>query len=119
MRIANPIYDAVFKYLMEDREAAILLLSTLLDEEITELEFHPQERTAEIPRATRFLSVYRLDFAAEIRLKQGGCRKGAGRVWDQGFHFVSFRLVFNANRLHRSHSTEDAASASRPACSSW
>lgn len=25
MRIANPIYDVVFKYLMEDRESAVLL----------------------------------------------------------------------------------------------
>jgi len=31
MRIANPIYDVVFKYLMQDNEAAILILSTLLE----------------------------------------------------------------------------------------
>ncbi len=29
MRIANPIYDAVFKYLMDDNSLAKLLLSTI------------------------------------------------------------------------------------------
>ena len=75
MRIANPIYDVVFKYLMEDRESAVLLLSELIGEEIAELEFHPQEKTAEITGRDRCLTVYRLDFAAKIRLKQGGYRQ--------------------------------------------
>jgi hypothetical protein len=30
MRIADPIYDVVFKYLMEDRKSAVLLLPALL-----------------------------------------------------------------------------------------
>ncbi len=47
MRIANPIYDVVFKYLMEDRESAVLLLSEIIGEDIVELDFHPQESTAE------------------------------------------------------------------------
>ncbi|CAK0743525.1 hypothetical protein CCP4SC76_1380005 [Gammaproteobacteria bacterium] len=42
MRIANPIYDVVFKYLMEDNALAKLLLSTILQTEITELVFRPQ-----------------------------------------------------------------------------
>lgn len=75
VRIANPIYDVVFKYLMEDRESAILLLSELIGEDIAELDFHPQERTAEIAGKNRFLSVYRIDFAAKIRLNNGGYRK--------------------------------------------
>uniref|UniRef100_UPI004056BE44 hypothetical protein n=1 Tax=Candidatus Electrothrix sp. TaxID=2170559 RepID=UPI004056BE44 len=75
MRIANPIYDVVFKYLMEDRESAILLLSELIGEEITELAFHPQEKTAEITGKNRCLSVYRIDFAAKIRMRTGGYKK--------------------------------------------
>ena len=31
MQIANPIYDTVFKFLMEDTPSAILLLSTIID----------------------------------------------------------------------------------------
>jgi hypothetical protein len=75
MRIANPIYDVVFKYLMEDRESAILLLSEIIGEEIVELDFHPQESSAEIAGRNRCITVYRLDFAARIRLKEGGYRK--------------------------------------------
>ncbi|CAK8724416.1 PD-(D/E)XK nuclease family transposase [Candidatus Electrothrix laxa] len=75
MRIANPIYDVVFKYLMEDRESAVLLLSEIIGEDIAELAFHPQESTAEIAGRNRCITVYRLDFAAKIRLKEGGYRK--------------------------------------------
>lgn len=65
MRIANPIYDVVFKYLMEDNLSAKLLLSTILGEEITELVFCPQEHTADSPFGR--LTVHRLDFAATIK----------------------------------------------------
>lgn len=36
--IANPIYDSVFKYMMEDDKVAKLLLSALLKKEIIELQ---------------------------------------------------------------------------------
>ncbi len=75
MRVANPIYDVVFKYLMEDKESAVLLLSKLIEEEIADLEFHPQERTVEISKETRSITVYRLDFVAKIRLEDGTYKK--------------------------------------------
>lgn len=34
--VANPIYDAVFKYLMEDERVARTLLSALLQREVAE-----------------------------------------------------------------------------------
>jgi len=74
MRIANPIYDAVFKYLMDDNDLAKLLLSTILGEEILELSFMPQEHTAKIDFPRHF-TVYRLDFAATIKNAQGQTRK--------------------------------------------
>ena len=43
MIIANPIYDVVFKYLLEDKEIARGLLSTIIGEEIEELTVQPQE----------------------------------------------------------------------------
>ena len=64
--IANPIYDVVFKFLMEDTEIAKLILSTIIDEEIESLEFSPQENIITIEN--RLLTVYRLDFSAKIRL---------------------------------------------------
>jgi len=64
--IANPIYDVVFKYLMEDSEISKLILSAIIDEEIESLEFSPQENTIIIEN--RSLTVYRLDFSAKIRM---------------------------------------------------
>jgi flagellar biosynthesis GTPase FlhF len=57
MKIANPIYDAVFKYLLEDKRVAKLLLSTILEHSI-ELERPP-------------VTVYRIDFSAKIRSGSG------------------------------------------------
>ena len=70
MLIANPIYDVVFKYLMEDERAARLVLSTIIDEEIEELRFTPRERTAHVPSLG--VTVYRLDFSAVIRTAEIG-----------------------------------------------
>ncbi|MDR3671901.1 MAG: hypothetical protein P4L36_13720, partial [Holophaga sp.] len=36
MRIANPIYDVVFKYLLDDEKVARVVLSALLDKEVLE-----------------------------------------------------------------------------------
>ena len=44
MRIANPMYDAAFKYLMDDDASARLLLGAVLGEEIESLQPLPQER---------------------------------------------------------------------------
>jgi hypothetical protein len=64
--IANPIYDYVFKYLMEDSPSAIKLISAIINEEITELSFAPQEYVKEIDATEKSHSVYRLDFIARI-----------------------------------------------------
>jgi len=45
MKVANPIYDTVFKYLMEDTEIARRLLSKIIGEEIIKIEVRPQEHT--------------------------------------------------------------------------
>ena len=37
MWIANPIYDVVFKFLMEDNKIAKLLISKIINEEVIEL----------------------------------------------------------------------------------
>jgi len=37
MQIANPLYDAAFKYLLEDGASAKVLISALLNEEIVSL----------------------------------------------------------------------------------
>jgi len=81
MQIANPIYDVVFKFLMEDSRAAKTLLSALIRQEITELSFLPQELSIDIGKSTKSktqdilekysLTIYRMDFSAKIQTEEG------------------------------------------------
>jgi hypothetical protein len=83
MQIANPIYDVVFKYLMEDGKIAKLLLSSIIGENIEELTFLPQEFLSDIDKENKIntkkkatdhksvLTVYRLDFSAKIKTEEG------------------------------------------------
>jgi len=73
VRIANPIYDVVFKYLLDDEKVARLLLSALLGREVLELQFRPTEVQHEAAKldGTQLL-VLRMDFAATVRLENGG-----------------------------------------------
>ncbi len=43
MEIANPIYDAVFKFLMEDKKASSLIISAITGFEIEEIELRLTE----------------------------------------------------------------------------
>jgi len=47
MIIANPIYDTVFKYMMEDNTVAKLLVSSIIGEDVVSLEPKPQEHIRE------------------------------------------------------------------------
>lgn len=73
MLIANPIYDSVFKFLMEDLRIAKRILSLLTDQEILSLEIKPQEKTATSKK--HLLTVYRLDFSAIIKTEEGEEKK--------------------------------------------
>ena len=66
--VANPIYDIVFKYLMEDERIARTILSALLKKDITHVEIRPHEY-ANDKRDT--LSVFRIDFGATVREDDG------------------------------------------------
>lgn len=66
--IANPIYDIVFKYMMEDDKVARIMLSALLKKEIVELQIRKQEYTS--MQQTR-ISLFRMDFCATIRDNDG------------------------------------------------
>ena len=83
MLIANPLYDTVFKYMLEDERVAKLFLSALLQREIVELYYNPQEMLHDNEAATEkippsegiekltFFSVLRLDFSAKVRDANG------------------------------------------------
>ena len=66
--IANPIYDSVFKYMMEDDRVAKIMLSALLQKEIIHLEMRPHEYTGVTQRK---ISMMRIDFAATIKNDDG------------------------------------------------
>ncbi|MDR2810068.1 MAG: hypothetical protein LBB84_05855 [Tannerellaceae bacterium] len=67
--IANPLYDYVFKYLMEDNRVARKFISAIIGEEVVELSFTPQEYVRKQGSdPDRLWSVYRLDFTAQIRV---------------------------------------------------
>ena len=75
MIIANPIYDIVFKYLMEDADIAKGLLSVILNVEVTELSLRPQEMSSESVVKDIPLIIYRLDFVAVIKTNNGTHQK--------------------------------------------
>ena len=53
MLIANPIYDVVFKYLMDDSKIAKLIISSIIAEEIEELVFKPIEFVGDINKTNK------------------------------------------------------------------
>ena len=66
--VANPIYDSVFKFLMEDERIARTILSALLKEEVLSVEIRRHEHT----NTTRdTISMFRIDFAAKVKDKDG------------------------------------------------
>lgn len=67
MLIANPIYDAVFKYLMQDKKSAKILLQAILELPILDLQFSSQEFSSEI----QYFSIFRVDFKAKIKNREG------------------------------------------------
>jgi len=72
MIIANPLYDVVFKYLLEDLEIARGLLSAILGEEVQALEVKPQETAIETGGG---LNILRFDFKAVVRKADGSLHK--------------------------------------------
>jgi hypothetical protein len=80
--IANPIYDTVFKKLMENRRIATFFLSTILGQQITSVNVLPQEFTYKKdklePNTNDGIipySIFRVDFMATVRGEDGNYGK--------------------------------------------
>ena len=71
MKVANPIYDIVFKYLMEDERIAKTILSALLKKEVLDVKIRRNEYTNS---NRENLSIFRIDFGATI-LESDGSRR--------------------------------------------
>ncbi len=73
MVIANPIYDVVFKRMMENNKVAKFFIGTLLEQTIETVIVKPQEFTYTDELAG--LAVFRLDFIATIKTEFGELKK--------------------------------------------
>ena len=62
--VANPLYDAVFKYLMEDDRIAKTLLTALLKKKVVDVKIRRNEYANLTRRET--ISMFRIDFAATV-----------------------------------------------------
>ena len=73
MVIANPLYDVVFKRMMENDKVAKFFIGTLLNQTIESVQVRPQEFTYTDELAV--LAVFRLDFIATIKTAEGELKK--------------------------------------------
>lgn len=73
MVIANPIYDVVFKRMMENEKVAKFFIGTLLEQTIESIEVKPQEFTYTDELAG--IAIFRLDFLATIKTETGQFKK--------------------------------------------
>ena len=79
--IPNPIYDVVFRYLMQDPKSAQIVLATLINEKIIKLDFQPltfakkkdEQENVKIkdPKTEKDIRLFHLDFTAVIELSDG------------------------------------------------
>jgi len=78
--IPNPIYDVVFRYLMEDLDSATIVLSTLINEKIKKLHLEPlthatknelSETSLQDPKTQDDIKLFHLDFTATVELPDG------------------------------------------------
>jgi len=66
--VANPIYDTVFKYLLEDERIVKVLISSLLQREVKSVEVRKHEYT----NGNRDkISMFRIDFGAQVLQDDG------------------------------------------------
>jgi hypothetical protein len=85
--IANPIYDIVFKRLMENQRIVKFFLGTILGEQIDKVSVLPQEFTYKKGEDNKngkkngkwsmidYYSIFRLDFVATVRTSDGKQKK--------------------------------------------
>jgi len=76
--VPNPIYDVVFRYLMEDAESAIIVISTLINEKIINIDFEPTTHSTkktiqeiQDPNTEKDIHLFHLDFTATVQFPDG------------------------------------------------
>ena len=102
MIIANPIYDVVFKKMMENERIAKFFIGTLLNKTIESITLKPQEFTYQDKLTA--LAVFRLDFIAVIKEQDGTNRKILIEIQKAQNHFDLMRF---RNYLAEQYKKED------------
>ncbi|MBO7595911.1 MAG: hypothetical protein J6T70_02590 [Bacteroidales bacterium] len=67
-QVVNPIYDTVFKYLMQDEKVAKVLIGNILKTKVVSIQMNNNEYSALLPDGKK---VFKLDFSATILDKSG------------------------------------------------
>ncbi|MDR3194973.1 MAG: hypothetical protein LBT76_06770 [Tannerella sp.] len=75
--IANPIYDTVFKYLMENERVAKFFIGTLLEQTVTAVDFKSKEVSRVVRRAAGAppVRILQIDFVATVQTEDGAFKK--------------------------------------------
>ncbi len=96
MRIANPIYDTIIKFLLEDEDIARGFIAVLLDVPVVALEISPQENTIKSDDKIRLL---RIDFKAIIKTANQKDKKVLIEIQKSksGFKISRFRRYLGMN----------------------
>ena len=84
MEVANPIYDVVFRYLMQNRRAARLLIGRIAGLAVQSLTPSPQTavgRTPESQEQHMPLTLLRMYFAARVQTEDGGRLHVLIEIW--------------------------------------
>ena len=66
--VVNPIYDTVFKYIMQDEKVAKVLIGNILKTKVVSIQMNNNEYAAMLPDGKK---VFKLDFSATILDKAG------------------------------------------------
>ena len=67
-QVVNPIYDTVFKYLMQDEKVAKVLIGNILKTKVVSIQMNNNEYSAMLPDGKK---VFKLDFSATILDRSG------------------------------------------------
>ncbi len=67
-QVVNPIYDTVFKYLMQDEKVAKVLIGNILKTKVVSIQMNNNEYSAMLPDGKK---IFKLDFSATILDKSG------------------------------------------------
>ncbi len=107
MKVANPIYDVVFKYLLDDKKIAKLIISKIIGEDVVSLDFRPTELKKKL--SANNLTIFRIDFAATIKQPDGSKKLVLIEIQKAKFHtdIMRFRKYLGSHYQDKNNVYQD------------